>query len=129
MSTSLLNKVTLVNIALLATHQADAAYWHEWAMFKLPGGIQFFCLLNVLIFVGLLACFVSMIERRQSGYACSFVIAGISALVLPIHAGFALSGVQGFELPLSVFLIVATFVASVLQVFLTFRARNTFSSV
>ncbi len=34
----------VLNLALLFGRQRDAAYWHEWNLFNLPGGIH---LLNV----------------------------------------------------------------------------------
>lgn len=122
----MLNKTIIVNIALLITHQIDAAYWHEWDMFRLPGGIQLFNALNVLIFVFVLGCFVAVIQRRRAGFACALAIAATSALVLPIHAGFALSGHTEFHLPMSIAVIVGTFVVSVVQAFLVFRCRHEF---
>jgi hypothetical protein len=37
----------VANLALLATHQADAAYWHEWDVLGVPGGLPFFLLFTV----------------------------------------------------------------------------------
>ncbi len=123
----MLNRIVVLNLSLLATHQADAAFWREWEMFNLPGGIQLFCLLNALLLVILLAYFVTVIERRPSGFTGSLIIAGVSALVLPIHGGLAAAGVSGFELPFSIFLIVATFAVSLWQAVLTFRRRHQFT--
>ena len=121
-----LNNVIVVNLSLVLTHQVDAAFWREWEMFGLPGGIQLFNAINVGIFLAVLSCFVAVIQRRPSGFRCSLVIALLCASVLPIHAAFALSGFTQFHLPFSVFLIVATFAASIFQVVLTFRARHEF---
>ena len=121
-----LNNIALFNLALVLTHQVDAAYWHEWEMFGLPGGIQLFSALNVLIFMLVLALFVSLIQRRSSGFKSSLIIVAISGSVLPIHAGFVLAGFMQFHLPFSAFLIVATFVVSMTQAALTFRARHEF---
>jgi hypothetical protein len=121
-----LNRVTVLNLALVLTHQVDAAFWREWEMFGLPGGIQLFNALNVVVFLVVLFCFVAVIQRRPSGFRCSLIIALLCASVLPIHAAFALSGFTQFHLPFSVFLIVATFAVSVVQVVLTFRARHEF---
>lgn len=122
----MLNNVIVVNIALLITHQIDAAYWHEWDMFRLPGGIQLFNVLNVLIFMFILGCFVTVIQRTRSGFRCALAIAATSALVLPIHTGFALAGHTEFHLPVSVAIIVGSFVVSVVQMFLVFRCRHQF---
>lgn len=121
-----LDKAIVLNLALTLTHQVDAAYWHEWEMFGLPGGVQLFNAINVLIFVFVLACFVAVVRRKASGFTCSLVIATVCASILPIHAAFALVGYPQFHLPFSVLLIVATFAASIAQVVLTVRARSEF---
>src|SRR3546814_7423876 len=53
-------------------------------------------------------------------------ISAVCACILPIHAAFALAGYTQFGLPFSVFLIVATFVVSIVQVVITVRARREF---
>jgi hypothetical protein len=122
----MLNKVVILNLALVLTHQVDAAYWHEWEMFHLPIGIQLTNFINVLTFVALLYLFIPIAQRKASGITCSLVIAAISALVLPIHAGFAIAGYQQFHLPFSIFIIVGTFLLSILQAVLTHWARHEF---
>jgi hypothetical protein len=122
-----LNNVIVLNLSLVLTHQVDAAFWREWEMFGLPGGIQLFNALNLVIFLVVLSCFMAVIQRRPSGFHCSLIVALLCASVLPIHAAFALSGFTQFHLPFSVFLICATFAASIVQVALTFRARHEFA--
>jgi Kef-type K+ transport system membrane component KefB len=123
-----LDKIVILNLALVFTHQVDAAYWHEWEMFALPGGIQLFNALNVLIFLLLLGWLAPVIQRRASGFRCSLAIAAICGSVLPIHAGFALAGYPQFDLPFSIFLIAATFSVSIAQTVMTLRARHAFDS-
>jgi hypothetical protein len=123
---TLLDKTAILNLALALTHQVDAAYWREWEMFGLPGGIQLFNALNVLIVIVLLVWLVAVVRRRKSGFLCSLLMATVCALVFPIHAAFALAGFEQFHLPVSIFLIVATFLVSILQVALTLRARREF---
>lgn len=125
----MLNKVVILNLTLLITHQVDAAYWHEWEMFSIPGGIQFFDIFNFVIFLGLLGCFSAIVQRKPSGFASSIVIATVSGIVLPIHAAFALAGFSEFNLPVSIAAIVGTFAASVWQILLTFWAKDEFSTV
>ncbi len=122
----MLNTVVILNLALVLTHQVDGAYWHEWEMFQLPGGIQLNNCINVVTFIVLLYLFVPVVQRKAAGMTCSLVIAAISALVLPIHTGFAIAGYQQFHLPFSIFIIVGTFLLSILQVVLTYRARLEF---
>jgi hypothetical protein len=122
----MLNKIIVVNLTLLITHQINAAYWHEWEMFALPGGIQFFSVLNIAIFVLVLNCFVSVIQRKRAGFAASLVIAAISALIFPIHASFALADYTQFHLPLSIFIIGSSLLMSIAQMIFTFKVRHEF---
>jgi hypothetical protein len=94
----------------------------------LLGGIQLNNFINVLTFITLLYLFIPVIQRKASGVTCSLVIAGISASVLPLHAGFAIAGYPQFHLPFSIFIIVGTFLLSILQIVLTHRTRHEFAS-
>lgn len=85
----MLNKVVILNLAFLLTHQVDGAYWHEWEIFRLSGSIQLNNFINVLTCVGLLSLLIPVVQRKASGITCSRVIAVVSALVLPTHVGFA----------------------------------------
>lgn len=123
----LLNGLAVLNLTLLIVHQIDAAFWHEWEMFGIPGGIQVFNLLNMVIFVPLLMCLVMLVERRAAGYAASLFMAVGCGLVLPIHAGFALAGYEQFDLPVSIAVIVTSFAAAVAQGATTLRSRREFS--
>jgi hypothetical protein len=123
---TMLNKIVVLNLALIITHQIDAAYWHEWEMFALPGGIQFFNFLNFFIFLFLVSCFIPVTQRKRFGFAYSIVIAAMCSLALPIHTGFAIAGFTQFHLPSSIIVIVLTFLVSIVQIFFTFRARHEF---
>ena len=54
-------------------------------------------------------------------------IAVCSGVVLPIHSGFAIAGFTQFNLLVSIFLIVATFVISLVQMILTLRHWHEFT--
>ncbi len=123
----ILDRATALNLSLVMAHQADAAYWEEWEMFGIPGGIQVFTLFNLGAFALLLWCFVAVVQRKPSGMRASFVIAALSGVVLPIHAAFALVGFTQFHLPVSIAVIVGTFVVSIWQAVLTWRARSEFA--
>lgn len=122
-----LDQVAALNLSLVMAHQADAAYWKEWEMFGLPGGIQLFTLFNFAAFLLLLWLFSALISRRRTGLRSSFLIAGLSGVVLPIHAAFAFAGFTEFHLPVSIAVIIGTFVASIWQAILTWRARTEFT--
>lgn len=43
--------IYIANLALLATHEVDSAFWHEWRLFGLRGGVQLFLVLNLVLFL------------------------------------------------------------------------------
>jgi hypothetical protein len=47
----MLKRLYLINTALLSTHEVDSAYWREWDLFHLPGGLPGFLLLHISLFL------------------------------------------------------------------------------
>lgn len=106
----------MVNAALLATHEIDSAYWHEWALFHLPGGIQFFLILNLLLLLVVFLGFdrVSRLAPGTKTFSYMLAFVGISAFV--IHAAFIIAGYPEFRAPVSVGILVATLLVSITQI-------------
>ncbi len=105
----------LVNSVLLFIHEEDSAYWREWELFGLPGGIQFFLLMDiVLITVGLLG-FRYVVLKRRAGLWFALLQAGCGVLAFSLHGVFILKGHPEFTLPMSELVLVATFVVSIAQ--------------
>jgi hypothetical protein len=90
----------------LILHQIDAAYWKEWEMFHVPGGIQGFLIFNLAAIAVVLAGYrhVLLDTRLAPRYAAVCVALGAGTFL--IHAGFALAGQEQFHLPLSIAIIV-----------------------
>ena len=82
-------RLYVADLALLATHQVDAAFWHEWDVFGVPGGLPFFLVFN-LVAVALLAVGLVRVasgDRSAAGWArfCAavgFVTVGLHAVFL-----------------------------------------------
>lgn len=124
----MLDKLLTLTLALIIGHQIDAAYWHEWDMFALPGGIQLFDLMNVILFIPLLAAFSAAIRRTSGGYRGAQLIGAIGLIIGPIHAGFALAGFTQFHLPASIALIIAPSVCGAGLLALVSRNRQEFGA-
>ncbi|ROP76849.1 hypothetical protein EDF74_2510 [Stenotrophomonas rhizophila] len=96
----------------LILHQIDAAFWREWEMFLLPGGVQGFVVFN-LIAVGILLVgyrHVVLQTSKARGYA--LLCAALGLATFAIHVGFAAFGHRAFHLPLSMAVILTCLVSA-----------------
>jgi hypothetical protein len=115
MKSRVLETLFSANAIVLLAHQIDAAFWHEWVLFGLPGGIQFFLLLNLPIIALVLYGQRSLALRRPSGKVVSWALAASGLFAAVFHGFHLLRGDEAFRLPFSLTLLVATFVLSVAQ--------------
>lgn len=121
-------RLYLVNFALLGTHEIDSAFWHEWELFGLPGGVQLFLALNLaLLVVGLVGfAHVARGERAGDFYALVLAIAGLTTCA--IHGTFLASGHPAFRLPASLAVLAALLPVSVVQTWVAVQRMRGVSS-
>lgn len=119
-----LHRLLILQMALIIGHQIDAAYWREWEMFLLPGGIQLFNVINVVLFLILLVSLQWVFSGHPRGRLGAWVVTLGGGLIFPIHAAFALAGYQQFALPVSVVLIVASLVSTLFLVVVLRRSAR-----
>ena len=105
----------LANCTVLITHQIDAAYWHEWELFSIPGGNQINLLLNLPIIALVLYAHSRVISNFAAGVKFYKLLAALGFLTVGIHSFFLLRGNEAFSQPVSLALLVATFTLSSLQ--------------
>ena len=109
----------MANAVLLINHEIDSAYWKEWELFKLPGGITGFLIIHFpvlfLVLYGLLEVY------KQSGtgliFSLGLSILGIGAFC--IHMIFIKLGRDEFKTPISLFILVSTLMVSIVQGIIT----------
>lgn len=106
---------------MLIIHQIDAAYWHEWEMFLLPGGIQGFLLFNIVALPIVLFGYRQVILNTEKARLFSYVCGGLAVLTFIIHTVFFLLGYHQFNLPLSFTIIVFCLITGLVQIALTFK--------
>lgn len=123
-TTPLLLWLYLLNAAMLITHEIDAAYWHEWALFGIPGGIQTFLILNLLLVIVILYGHQALALGRFSGFVLSWLLVAGSLFAVGIHTYFLLQGSNAFKLPASLTLLVAALVLSLAQAAALLSAWN-----
>ncbi len=107
--------VYALNLALLATHQVDSAYWKEWDLFRLPGGIQLNLALNFVLLALALGGFALVLQGHPTGQVSALVLAVAGIAAFAIHTAFMLSGDVRFRLPASVAVLAATLLVSLVQ--------------
>ncbi len=91
----------LLNLALLFTHEIDSAYWREWILFRIPGGIQVFLVFNFLLLLAALYGFQEAERGSRAGRIFSVVLACAGSFAFTIHTYFIHSGHAEFTLPAS----------------------------
>ncbi len=123
MTQATLFRVFLLNATVLLTHQIDAAYWHEWDMFHIPGGNQVNLLLNVPIIALVLAAFAEVARDGARTRQAHGLLIFLGLLTVTLHSMFFALGHEQFLQPMSLVLLVGTGLLSVLQWTLLWRAR------
>jgi hypothetical protein len=121
---SLLIWFYIVNAVLLIVHEIDSAYWHEWKLFKLPGGISFFLVLHLPLVFLILWGLVQLQQNTPAGYVISLILAAAGIFAFTIHMVFMAKGNREFKTPLSIALLIATLVVSIIQAWLTVTAMQ-----
>jgi hypothetical protein len=111
--------VYIINAALLIVHEIDSAYWQEWKLFKLPGGLIFFLCLHIplafLILYGLLLVY----QNTLAGLIISLVIGLAGVFAFSIHTIFMRRGHTEFKMPVSIAILISTLVISLIQLVAT----------
>jgi hypothetical protein len=108
-------RLYLANATVLLAHQIDAAYWREWELFALPGGIQLFVVLNLPIVYAVLHGLRAIALGRPSGTALSWALVAAGLFAAGFHAFHLARGDDAFRLPVSIALLAATLLLSLAQ--------------
>ena len=114
----------LTNAVLLINHEIDSAYWKEWEIFKLPGGITLFLLLHFPLLFIVLYGLVLIVRNSFWGFIYSLIVCfgGIFAFV--IHTYFLKQGRKEFDKPLSKLILVLILLVSIAQMIVTIYVLN-----
>ncbi|MCE7749322.1 MAG: hypothetical protein GPJ51_13110 [Candidatus Heimdallarchaeota archaeon] len=111
-----------VNAIFLILHEIESAYWKEWELFKMKGGITGFIILHIpilaLIFLGLVTLYVP----SRTGMVVSILLCAGGIFAFSIHTYFIKKGKEEFTLPISKILLYVILVLSVAQLVITILA-------
>ncbi len=107
--------VYILNAVLLIDHEIESAYWREWELFGLPGGIQGFIFMHIPILFVLLLGVEELCRGTAVGLILSLIFAagGIFAFCIQIY--FVHKGKPGFNLAASKILLWGMLLVSLIQ--------------
>ena len=94
--------------SLLIVHEIDSAYWREWELFGLPGGIAGFLAIHVALALLVLWGYERVIARARSGVWMSLAVGAGGVATAVIHGAFLARGALEFRTPASIVVIAAT---------------------
>ncbi len=109
----------LTNAVLLINHEIDSAYWKEWDLFHLPGGIGGFLLLHFPLLFMVLYGMAAVAGQRPSAPWFSLLLSAGGIFAFSIHTYFLKKGRQEFDHPVSKGILWATLVVSLAQMAVT----------
>jgi hypothetical protein len=113
--------IYLINSVLLINHEIDSAYWKEWRLFKLPGGITGFLLIHFPLLFLVLYGLILVYNQSYTGLIFSLALSFVGIFAFSIHMLFILKGKDEFKVPMSLFILAATLVVSLIQGFVSIK--------
>jgi len=109
----------LTNAVFLINHEIDSAYWKEWELFKLPGGIAAFLIVHLPLLFLILCGLVLVYQQTITGLLFSLILSCGGIFAFLIHTYFIKKGCKEFKAPISLFILRAMFIISLVQLCLT----------
>jgi hypothetical protein len=113
--TDILLWLYLINAILLINHEIDSAYWKEWNLFKLPGGITGFLILHFPLLFFILWGLILIVEYSPWRLFFSLVLSLGGIFAFTIHTYFLKKGRPEFNILVSKHILTAILVVSILQ--------------
>jgi len=110
-----------LNLAILITHEIDSAFWKEWNLFGLPGGIQLFLIVNFLLIFLFLFGLEKVIRWTKNARLFSYGLSLVGIFAFVIHTIFFMLDHEEFSLPVSLIILSGTLLVSLFQLFFTAR--------
>ena len=109
----------LSNLILLLNHELDSAYWKEWRLFKLPGGITGFLLIHFPLFFLVLIGLLFVYQYTLTGLLFSLFLGLSGIFAFSIHTYFFKKGNKEFNTLISKLILWAILFASTIQLIVT----------
>jgi hypothetical protein len=116
--------IYVVNLALLATHQADAAYWREWEVFGIRGGAELFLVFTAAAVMALGYGLVLVASGHTRGIIAMWLCAATGVVTVVIHIVFLELDRTAFWTPASLVILGGIAVTSFAQLRVALANRS-----
>lgn len=107
--------IYLINAIFLINHEIDSAYWKEWELFGIPGGIGGFLFLHFPMLFVILYGLVLLSKGSFAGLVISLIVSAGGIFAFYIHTYFIKKGREEFKTPMSLFILISTLAISIVQ--------------
>ena len=109
----------LINSVLLINHEIDSAYWNEWKLFRLRGGITLFLIIHFPLLFIILYGLVEVYKQSFTGLVLSVILSAGGIFAFSIHSYFIRKGNPEFSLLISRLILITTLMVSLAQMAVT----------
>jgi hypothetical protein len=75
----------LFNATLIIVHEIESAYWEEWKLFRLPGGLEGFLLVHIPLVALILYGLVEVNNQSPLGKNLSVILSLGGLFAFSIH--------------------------------------------
>lgn len=111
--------IYLVNAVLLINHEIDSAYWKEWELFKIPGGMNMFLIIHFPLLFIILYGLILVFQHSLAGLIFSLILSFGGLFAFTVHMYFIKKGRNEFRVPISLFILFSTLIVSIVQLAIT----------
>ena len=111
-------------LALGTVHVIDSAYWHEWEVLRLPGGIELFLIESLILAIPFFFGLSRLARRAPSGPVFGIVLSAVSIAGFGLHAYLLLRGGTEFRTAASISTLVLMLAFSIALMFGSIRLRR-----
>lgn len=121
--------IYVANATLPLLHEIEAAYWREWELFGLPGGLPGFLGFHMVVVPPVLLGLVWVAEEATAGRVMSLLPAAAGVFAFSIHVYYLRRGRPQFDTSHSKTILVAILVASLAQLAIVLASQRTVAKV
>ena len=122
--TNTLKGLYIIVFTLLIVHEIDSAFWKEWELFHLPGGIQLFDVIHIVLLPIFIIGYGVLVSNTDKGIKFSLLLGALGMVAFVIHSIFMSIGFYQFKIPVSILIIALLGLTSVYQLVLVYKVNK-----